>query len=209
MHATPTTFNLLRHGQVDGPAALYGKTDVPLSQQGLRAMQAQVQHLPNADVIITSPRLRCRLFAETLAQTLSAPLIIEDALQECDFGLYDGIAFDDLTDQWLELNDFWCNPMQSTLPEAESLEAFHRRVHQCWQRLMSQHQGKNCLVICHGGVIRQILASVLAGDWQSPNWYTALQIGYASVSRISIAEYQHATPVVNFIAKPPYNELPL
>ena len=51
-------------------------------------MQAQVQHLPNADVIITSPRLRCRLFAETLAQTLSAPLIIEDALQECDFGLH-------------------------------------------------------------------------------------------------------------------------
>ncbi|MEI8648997.1 histidine phosphatase family protein [Paraglaciecola sp. Hal342] len=168
MQATPTTFNLLRHGQVDGPAALYGKTDVPLSQQGLRAMQAQVQHLPNADVIITSPRLRCRLFAETLAQTLSAPLIIEDALQECDFGLYDGIAFDDLTDQWLELNDFWCNPMQSTLPEAESLEAFHRRVHQCWQRLMTQHQGKNCLVICHGGVIRQILASVLARRLAKP-----------------------------------------
>ncbi|QHJ11348.1 Putative phosphoserine phosphatase 2 [Paraglaciecola mesophila] len=209
MQASSTTFNLLRHGQVDGPAALYGKTDVSLSEQGLRAMQVHVQHLPNPDVIITSPRLRCQDFAENLADTLSVPLIIEDALQECDFGLYDGIPFDDLTDQWLELNDFWRNPMQSTLPEAESLEAFHHRVHQCWQRLITQHQGQNCLVICHGGVIRQILASVLAADWQSPKWYTTLQIGYASVSRISIAEYQHATPVVNFIAKPPFNEQPL
>jgi alpha-ribazole phosphatase len=206
MNASPTTFNFLRHGQVDGPSALYGKTDVSISDQGLHAMQTQMQKTSKVDVIISSPRLRCLHFAKVFAEFLSVPLVIEDDLQECDFGLYDGIPFDELSEQWLELNAFWQEPMHNTLPNAESLERFHQRVIHCWQRLTTKHQGQNCLVVSHGGVIRQILADVLSANWQQGDWYAKLQIGYASLTRISIADYEQAVPVVNFIAKPPFNE---
>ncbi|GAC31315.1 histidine phosphatase family protein [Paraglaciecola polaris] len=204
--AKTTIFNLLRHGQVNGPAALYGKTDIPLSEQGWRSMRAQIKQTSRPDIIITSPRLRCVEFAKQMATELDIPLRIEDPLQECHFGRYDGVPFDDLTDQWLALSTFWDDPFHCTLPEAETLDAFHRRVAHCWQRLGTELQGQNCLLICHGGVIRQILAEVLSADWQQGDWYSKLQVGYASLTRITVAEYANAAPVVNFIAKPPFNE---
>ena len=204
--AKPTVFNLLRHGQINGPAAIYGKTNVLLSEQGRRAMHAQVQQINRPDIIVTSPLSRCLVFAEQLANELDVPLIVEDALQECDFGLYDGVPFDDLREQWLALSNFWENPFHCTLPAAETLEVFHQRVINCWQRLSTELIGQNNLLICHGGVIRQILADALSSNWQQGAWYSKLQVGYASLSRISIAEYEQANPVVDFIAKPPFNE---
>ena len=204
--AKPTVFNLLRHGQINGPAAIYGKTNVLLSEQGRRAMHAQVQQINRPDIIVTSPLSRCLVFAEQLANELDVPLIVEDALQECDFGLYDGVPFDDLREQWLALSNFWENPFDCTLPAAETLEVFHQRVINCWQRLSTELIGQNNLLICHGGVIRQILADALSSNWQQGAWYSKLQVGYASLSRISIAEYEQANPVVDFIAKPPFNE---
>ena len=47
-----TQFNLVRHGQIDGPAALYGRTDVALSRDGWQQMFQQTNRLHNLDNII-------------------------------------------------------------------------------------------------------------------------------------------------------------
>ncbi|MDN4503078.1 histidine phosphatase family protein [Alteromonadaceae bacterium BrNp21-10] len=212
MSSTPTQFTLLRHGQVEGPAALYGSTDVSLSELGWQNLQQQIQTMPRPDRIISSPLLRCRQFAEHAAVHWAVPLVIEDDLRECDFGELDGVAFDAIHHEgdpgsWRLLEAFWASPLDCTLPGAESLTDFHQRVSACWQRLLLSYRGQQNLLICHGGVIRQILAQILPVDWRSGQWYSQLNIGYASLTDIVIAADEQAKPMVNCIARPlPWQE---
>lgn len=197
-----TQFDLLRHGQIDGPAALYGRTDVALSREGWLQMLQQTNRLQNIDNILSSPLRRCQDFANELASDHELTLQIEAGIQECDFGEWDGIKFDDHSQQWPLMTSFWQDPDHNTPPQGESLETFHNRVVSSWQSLCKQHSGKNNLLICHGGVIRQILAHILGTDWRSGVWYSQLQIGHASLTRITIPAYPEAKPSVAFIGLP-------
>ena len=197
-----TQFDLLRHGQIDGPTALYGRTDVALSREGWQQMLQQTNRLQNIDNIISSPLRRCQDFAKELASDHELTLQIEAGIQECDFGEWDGIKFDDHSQQWPLMTSFWQDPDHNTPPQGESLETFHNRVISSWQSLCKQHSGKNNLLVCHGGVIRQILAHILKTDWRSGVWYSQLQIGHASLTRIIIPAYPEAEPSVAFIGLP-------
>ena len=198
-----TQFDLLRHGQIDGPTALYGRTDVALSRDGWQQMLQQTSRLQHIDNIISSPLRRCQDFAKELASDHELTLQIEAGIQECDFGEWDGIKFDDHSQQWPLMTSFWQDPDHNTPPQGESLETFHNRVVTSWQSLCKQHSGKNNLLVCHGGVIRQILAHILHTDWRSGEWYSQLQIGHASLTRIIVPAYPEAKPSVAFIGLPP------
>lgn len=197
-----TQFDIIRHGQIDGPPALYGRTDVALSREGWQQMYQQTRRLEIIDNIISSPLRRCQDFAKELASDHGLILQIEAGLQECDFGEWDGIKFDNHSQQWPLMTSFWQDPDHHTPPQGESLDTFHNRVVTSWQLLCKQHSGKNNLLVCHGGVIRQILAHILPTDWRSGEWYSQLQIGYASLTRIIIPDYPEAKPSVAFIGLP-------
>ena len=123
-----TQFDLIRHGQIDGPPALYGRTDVALSRDGWQQMLQQTSHLHDLDNIISSPLRRCQNFAQELASDHELSLQIEAGIQECDFGEWDGIKFDDHSQQWPLMTSFWQDPDHNTPPQGESLETFHNRV---------------------------------------------------------------------------------
>jgi alpha-ribazole phosphatase len=199
-----TQIDLLRHGSIDGPAALYGKTDVCLSEEGLKQMHSQVRNLcdPYPDNIISSPLRRCKEFADELALDHQLPLHIEDGFRECDFGEWDGIKFDNTSQQWPLMTSFWQDPSHNTPPQGESLKAFHQRVVAAWDKLIEQFSQDYSLVICHGGVIRQILAHILPIDWQDGSLYSQLNIGYASLTRITVPNFAGAKPLVNFVGLP-------
>lgn len=197
-----TQIDLLRHGKVDGPAALYGRTDINISKQGLQQMQQQVENLAQPDLVVTSPLRRCKIFAEHTAARNDVPLHIEDSFSECDFGEWDGIQFDDQSQQWPLMTTFWQDPLHNSPPQGESLEHFHTRVVKAWQNLLTEHPGKYTLMVCHGGVIRQILAHILPADWRDGAWYSQLQIGHASLTRITMPTCENAKPIANFIGLP-------
>ncbi|MCF2949867.1 alpha-ribazole phosphatase family protein [Paraglaciecola aquimarina] len=197
-----TQIDLLRHGSIDGPPALYGRTDVCLSEQGLKQMFRQVRQLAFPDNIISSPLRRCKEFAQEMARDHQLPLHLEDDLRECDFGAWDGIKFDDTSQQWPLMTSFWQDPSHNTPPKGESLQDFHQRVVNAWNKLTKQFSQEYSLVVCHGGVIRQILAHLLPVDWQDGDWYSQLNIGYASLTRITIADFAGAKPSVNFVGLP-------
>ncbi|MDO6427017.1 histidine phosphatase family protein [Thalassotalea sp. 1_MG-2023] len=201
---------LLRHGKVQGQAALYGTTDVAVSddenQQLVRQFKAYEQkRAGKCSHVISSPLIRCKTLAIELTQALSLPApSIEPAMQEMYFGRYDGIAFDDIyqqVEQWQPLEKFWRDPVQHPLPEAELLTGFSYRVNQAWQAIVQQasQQQDDLLVVCHGGVIRMILAAVLNLNVRNPLWYTQLSIGYGSLTKIHIKAHQCR---VKYIARP-------
>jgi alpha-ribazole phosphatase len=198
---------LLRHGKVSGEAALYGHTDVDVSADIDETIVDQLIAL-NLDInsVITSPLKRCFNLAELLSKKSQLPLTSIEKLKEMNFGLYDGVPFDELHQDeniWQLLERFWQNPVQHPLPKAELLTGFSFRVINAWQmivdKVMSEPSNKNIVVVCHGGVIRMILAHLLNIDFRNPLWYTNLSIANGSLTTIDVTNNQTR---VKLIAKP-------
>jgi broad specificity phosphatase PhoE len=190
--------DLVRHGPVAGPAALYGRTDVVLQEKSPECLSwlftQSYQH------ILSSPLQRCRHTAEVQAKRLQLELVIEPDFKEMNFGLWDGVAFDQHSRYWPAQQSFWQQPFAVNPPEGESLAAFQQRVLEAFER-QSRYQQGQALWLLHGGVIRILLASLLNIDLQQSNWLQQLTIGYGSVSRIS--RYNEQSPwQIHCIAAP-------
>lgn len=184
---TSWQIDFLRHGAVEGAAALNGRSDPPLSAAGWAAFEPLFM-LDSApwQRIITSPRQRCRAIAERLADHYRLPLQIASPWAEMDFGQYDGIPFDELQTQWPELERFWQDPLAYPLPDAEPLAHFHQRIVTAWQALIAPPAQEPLLVVVHAGVIRQLLAHLLLCDWRQGAFHQRLRIPHASLTRIRL-----------------------
>lgn len=198
---------LLRHGEVEGPAAVYGRTDVPLSQKGWEQLQQQCQRLENLTQVVSSPLQRCYNFAERLCTERNLPLQKERDFQECDFGKWDGVPFDEVPQSnWGEMEAFWQSPATCQFEGGEALENMHKRVAAAWDRLLNDISAaetpENVLIIAHGGVIRLILAHILDLDWYNPALFSQWQIDYASLSKITLPNVKDTRAKVNYVAMP-------
>lgn len=200
---TTKLITLVRHGKVAGPAALYGYTDIALSADGrkdlLHTLDNLHAHTP-VNQLTSSPRLRCLTVAQEFSTQHQIPLQIEENLQEMDFGIWDGIPFDELGDEWKNIEAFWESPHSMQPPEGESLTDFATRVISSWESLSRNAKTGHQIIICHGGVIRIIIAHILQLDWRNPQLFKQLQIDYASHTRIEIASYDNALPIIKWIA---------
>lgn len=196
---------LVRHGKVNGKPALYGHTDIELSEQGqqdlLRTLTQLHEHEP-ATQIISSPLIRCAALSTAFAQEQQIPLRIEPALKEMNFGIWDGIAFDELVNDWQALENFWQAPHSAHAPGGETLADFAARVINAWETLLQQTSTGHHLIVCHGGVIRIIIAHLLDIDWRNPRLFRQLQVDYASHTRVEIDSHPDATPTIKWIAAP-------
>ncbi|MCG6201624.1 histidine phosphatase family protein [Psychromonas antarctica] len=176
---------LLRHPKVLGKAALYGKTDVACCPLAFAHTLTELKKIVDQfDLIITSPLERCAMLAKQLGKTSALPVMIEAAFQEMDFGVMDGIAFDELQQEWPILEKFWSAPSAFHFQQAESLAHFNLRVLTAWKDLLATTGDKRILIICHGGTIRQIIADCLGLSWQQPKLYQQLQIANSSTTKI-------------------------
>ena len=98
----PLHIDLLRHGAVQGPAALYGRTYVALSPVGLQQLQQAVLSSAYTGTV-SSPRQRCLTFARQLAEQRQLSLQVDDALAEMDFGEWDGVPFAEDSPHWIAM----------------------------------------------------------------------------------------------------------
>ena len=196
------TFTLIRHGKVNGKPALNGYTDVALSEQGYNDLKNTIEKIHAAlavDNIVASPLIRCAIPAREFSEKYQTPLQLDPQFKEMHFGTWDGIPFDDLVNEWQHLEAFWNSPFLNHPPEGETLAAFAKRVIDAWENLMQRASGEHNLIVCHGGVIRIILAHILQMDWRNANLFKQLHIDFSSYSRIEIADHEGALPAVKCI----------
>lgn len=176
-----TTITLLRHGAVEDGACYRGITDDPLSTEGWQQMQQAIDIDSSAgwDIIISSPLLRCYAFAKDLSHTLNLPLVSYPELQEINFGDWESKTAEQIAPELL--NQFYLDPVNNPPPNGEAFTQFQSRVLFAWQQLLQHHQGQRILLVTHAGVIRVILAKILAIDTEHS---FRLKIAYACVSRV-------------------------
>lgn len=179
-----TTIDLIRHGEPAGGEMYRGTKDDPLSEQGWQQMREATAELPEWDQIVSSPLLRCREFAEELAEKTATPLVVEPQFREICFGVWEGQRPADLNAEDPEqVLRFWLNPAKHTPEGAEPFAEFTQRITTAWQQLLSDYAGKHVLLVCHGGVIRAALSATVGMPIEHTfRWH----VPYAAVSRVRV-----------------------
>jgi broad specificity phosphatase PhoE len=181
--ATPTTLLLVRHAEtLDNVAMrLSGWTDTDLSPLGEEQVRVLGEHFNrehgHVAALYSSPLVRARRTAETIARlTGHAPRFV-DELREMYFGELDGRPFEELKQAHADLlkADADAAAEDFVWPSGESRSGFTRRVVGSLQRIALAHAGEHVGVVTHGGVIAVFL-TYLHGEsaaywrkWVVPN----------------------------------------
>lgn len=172
----------MRHGEPVGGRRYRGQVDDPLSEKGWAQMRAAVGEAVPWTHIVSSPLLRCRAFAETLAGRHGLPLALDDRLKEVGFGAWEGKSAAEIEqDAPGTLAQFKADPLNARPQGAESLTDFHARVAAALDELVVQYAGQHVLLVGHAGVMRMALAWAL--HMPLANAYR-IEVATASLTRL-------------------------
>lgn len=186
-----TTIDLLRHGVTQGDDIFRGSIDVPLSVDGWEQMKNSVEPYQQWKFLVSSPLKRCSEFASTLSDQLSIKLQLESHFKEISFGQWEGQKPQTVWEATPEaMRAFWQDADQFPPPEGERLSHFSSRVITGLNKVIHDFRGQHGLIVCHGGVIRMLVAHVLSTPLQAA---MRIQVPYACVTRLHV--YHHPSEV--------------
>jgi broad specificity phosphatase PhoE len=197
---------LIRHAEVESryQRVFGGRIDMGLSPRGHEQAAALAQYLgPKAvSAIYASPMKRVRQTLKPwLVNGVPKPIILPD-LREVDFGDWTGLTWEQVRIQYGVSAWEWLDQLESAaIPNAESAAAFRARVEPCLRQIIRDHPGGQVGIVCHGGVIRIVLAILL--ELPLPK-IAGFQIEYASLTRVALLPEKTELQLLNFT---PWREL--
>ena len=161
----PTVTLLLRHGQT--PMSVQkryaGRSDVPLTDTGLRQAVAAAKRLAPAGIgaIVTSPLRRAVQTADEVAAVTGAPVVTEDGFRETDFGAWEGLTFAEVRERWpAELSAWLADPVVAP-PGGESFAGVSERVTAALHRVLADRECQRILIVSHVTPIKMLVAEAL------------------------------------------------
>ena len=158
---------LARHGQSVSNAVrrFQGVQDVALSELGARQAEALGLALRRLRItaVYTSPLERARRTAEIAAAGLGVPLTPVHDLRELSLGDWEGRTVEEIRALPGDPYERWVrDPVACLPPGAEPLPEVQARVVSAMADIAAAHpNGRQVLVVCHGGVISAYLAHCL------------------------------------------------
>lgn len=104
----------------------------------------------NINMVISSPLKRAVETSLIIVNKINIPLQIEELLIELNYGIYEGADRNN--------NDFLANKRNFAYryPNGESIMQAAYRIYGLIDKIREQYQGKNILIISHGGIYRII-----------------------------------------------------
>lgn len=156
------TVALVRHAATDWSGHRYcGRTDRPLSQGGQRAAQELALRLvelvgPDAR-IVSSPLQRALATARAIATATGVAIEIDDRWREADFGLAEGLTFDELAAIEPALaHRLAAGDVEIDWPDGEAAVSLAARVDAAWAEVVDV--AGSVVVVAHAGPLRIALA---------------------------------------------------
>lgn len=168
------------------------KPGIHLSAEGqeqARTLGRSLAQISDLEAVYASPLERAAETARAVAEPHSKEVVEEQALNELDFGRWEGRPFSELKDGLWEQY----NRLRSTTeaPGGESLIAVQARTWRAVSMWMGQHTGA-VAAITHGDVIRALLLLLLG---MPADYIFRLEISPASLTTVSV--WPGCAPVVH------------
>ncbi len=170
--------SFIRHFQTQGnrERRYIGCTDESILMTEIS--KGQYKLYPPAEILISSPMLRCRETAELLYKR--TPDLVCEKLKETDFGSFEGKNYEELKDdpqyqQWLESNG------TMPFPEGESHLEFLKRSREGFEIVVEDLIKKGCnqaVFVVHGGTIMAILSGYSDSESEFYDWQIENGNGY-------------------------------
>jgi broad specificity phosphatase PhoE len=197
---SPTRLYLIRHGEVEERyhRVFGGRIDMNLSALGQEQAGALANYLQKVpfDAIFASPMRRVQQTLQRLVEYQTrAPAILEQ-LREVDFGVWTGLAWEEIDGRFGISAYEWLQQLeQGLISEAEPLSVFRQRIEAAVQTILEGRSGQTIAVVCHGGVIRMILAVLL----QLPlSKMAGFDFEYASLTILDWLPHKAEVQLLNF-----------
>jgi alpha-ribazole phosphatase len=195
----PTRLHLVRHAAQAAWSAgrCYGRTDVPLSAEGLASAARLASAFAGLDVaaVYSSPLRRATGTAAPIAGAVGREVVPVDGLAEIDFGELEGRTFAEIALASPELYERWMSaPATVRFPGGESYADVRRRAVAAVGDMVARHRGATLVAVAHAGPIRAILAAVL----EIPD-HAVFRLDVALAS-VSVVDWWGEQPVVRAIS---------
>jgi len=198
------TLYLIRHGATlnDGVKRYKGSIDVPLSEEGIEQIKKVSLYLgqrlkDQKLVVYSSPLSRALRSAEIISQVFNLKPVIVPELRERNFGIWEGMSFDEIKERYPEEFSLWAsNPLRYSPPQGESTIEVRDRVMKALKWILQPSDSSfqpDIIVVAHGGVNRIILCELLGVPLE--NIFRIEQEHGA----INIIEFHDNYPVVKLI----------
>lgn len=156
-------WTIVRHGQTDlnvQGAFASGSNDVPLNDTGRTQAEETAKALSKEhfDVIVSSPLIRAKETADTIAKALGMEVAETlSGLSERHGGDWGGKKKEEIFGRHPPVReDAFISLHHSTPDRGESLSMFIARVRTTYEYLLKKYRGKKLLIVCHGGTTRAL-----------------------------------------------------
>ena len=158
-----------------------GAADPELTEAGHRQAELLAEYLgtERIDAVYTSPLRRALQTAEPLARRLDLPATVVDDVAEFDRDASSYIPIEELKSSGdPRFHDLTSDVWVGNHPDDD----FAARVTAAIDRLIDAHAGHSVVVVCHGGVINLVLATVLGIAGDGPGFFYP---NYTSIHRVA------------------------
>ena len=146
------------------PGAFLGQTDLPLSAAGAETIKGVAETLSRMPIagVYTSPLLRCIQSAEIVGKAFGLSPDPREGLKEVSLGEWEGLTFEEIAARYPEeAARMSRDRSEFVYPRGESIARMAVRAAKAWEEIVVRSEGRQIVVVGHGGVNRAILAKVL------------------------------------------------
>lgn len=189
-----TRILFVRHGKTDFPTdRIYcdDREDPKLNAEGRAhaTFAANLLASQAVEAIYTSPSNRTRMTAEIIAEGLGAPIAEIEELRERRFGVWDGLYFSQIAQDYPDDYQAWRQDIVHYTPNGgETIPQLKDRVVSVVEQLVSKHKSRLVVVVSHVGPIRVALADAMKIPMEN---YRQIRIDYGAVSRVDYGKIQN------------------
>jgi ribonuclease H / adenosylcobalamin/alpha-ribazole phosphatase len=140
-----------------------GRTDVPLTDLGVRQAAAAAKRLASAGItlIVTSPLSRAVRTAGEVAAVTGAQVATDEGFRETDFGAWEGLTFAEVRERWPDELRAWLADPAVAPPGGESFAEVSTRVTGALHRALAGREGQAILIVSHVTPIKTLVAAAL------------------------------------------------
>jgi phosphoserine phosphatase len=162
-----TTLILVRHGhtELNNGDRFRGRTDTPLSEQGLRESEVAASAIAERwklSAVYTSAVSRARMTASAVGAPFGLKPIEESGILDMDWGDWTGVSFSEASERYPELyRTCFDHPARFRAPGGQSFEELRALSVATVKDIASRHDGEAVAIVTHTVNIRLILIGCL------------------------------------------------